>query len=817
MEACLSKLQDLAVDLSVERFNRRDKQIADTLGHEATGRGRTVADECLPGLINYLKAYHPHGGPRARLWDILVRAEPDRLAAAILSGAINTIGRLGDDDDGDDNNDATLRATMEQIGTNLERECRSARLLKKNAKGYARLDWDVEQLHNAGGWGVDVLMKALPGMFELVLDGPDVKERDYYLQLSARAQDIADETLWACVRNNPHHMPTLEPPPPWTSECRNGQWGERQLLVKCRPNSLRMDAVKKAFAQKSRPWLDAIHKLESVAYRINEPILRFVQRSYELATSDNPHGLDFLFHGDTIRAWRWDLEENKRRSVIVANAGGRNKGSERTFRMDRVTAEELLNRAFYVPMNFDTRGRLNVLPIFNFTRGDHIRCLFEFDEGKPIGERGLYWLKVHVANCAAGFKDGKPGNLTFDQRAQWVNDHLDELTNIGRAALENAEVDEALLSGVDDRFQFVRGCIELYRANGSPEFISHLPLLFDATASGLQHYCLMTRDEVGGREVNLVPQLSPQDVYQKIANRLSEPNLVLGYKEARHGVKVAVHVDPAVHALLAVHPKRRRLVKGVMVPRIYSGRDIRETLLQEPWFKKRPRVWVMTPYGNMRMRGSKALKDAELEQAKRAGKAAGQCFDAIEAAAKQLLPGPFAAMDFLYKVARLLAEEDKSLNWPSPTKFPWQSRYHKPKTKRIKSWIGGKAVRTTITVGDLPEVRSTKAKNAGAPNLVHGLDAAHLQLVALWAGDIKIPLVTVHDCFGCLAADAEQFRTMVHDRLAQMYLHHPDVLGEVLESARRDLSPAGRAKLPALPEYGTLNIEDVRNAQYITA
>ena len=79
-----------------------------------------------------------------------------------------------------------------------------------------------------------------------------------------------------------------------------------------------------------------------------------------------------------------------------------------------------------------------------------------------------------------------------------------------------------------------------------------------------------------------------------------------------------------------------------------------------------------------------------------------------------------------------------------------------------------------------------------------------------------IPLVTVHDCFGCLAADAEQFRPMVHDQLSKMYLDRPDVLGEILESARRDLSPAGRAKLPALPEYGNLNIENVRNAQNIT-
>jgi DNA-directed RNA polymerase len=173
-------------------------------------------------------------------------------------------------------------------------------------------------------------------------------------------------------------------------------------------------------------------------------------------------------------------------------------------------------------------------------------------------------------------------------------------------------------------------------------------------------------------------------------------------------------------------------------------------------------------------------------------------------------------MDFLCKLAGILAKERKPLSWTTPTGFPWESRYHKPRTTRIKSSIVGKTVKTTITIGDLPSMLTNKAKDAGAPNFVHGLDATHLQFVALWARDARIPLVTVHDCFGCLAADAARFRAIVHDKLAQMYLDHPNVLGEIREGACRVLSPAGRAKLPALPEYGTLNIDEVRYAKYIT-
>jgi DNA-directed RNA polymerase len=806
-------LKDLGLDRSVEQFNRRDKQTANSLGYEATARGRALTDRCLPALVARIKTYSPRGRDRSRLCKVLAGVEIGRVAAAILSGAIHTIGLLGNRD-----RDATERAAMEQIGRMLERECRSARLLKKNARGYARIDWSDERLHQAGAWGIDMLMRTLPNMFERVLRGPTRQKSYWIFQLTEEAERIADEVLWECVRNNPHHMPMLAPPKLWRSEVREGAWGERQLLVECRPGSKRMVAVRKALARKSRPWLDALHKLESIPYRINESMLKFVRRSYEGATAGEPCGLDFIFHEHTIWRWCWDSKATKCRRVAIANVGDRNKGTDIMFRVDIATAEQLRNCVFYIPMHFDFRGRVNALPSFNFTRGDHIRALFEFAEGKPLGERGLYWLKVHAANCAAGFEGCKPGNLTFDERVRWVDDHFDVLAGVGRVVLEDVEADHTLLSGLDDRFQFARACIELYRADNNPAFVSHLPLLFDASASGFQHYCLMTKDEIGGREVNLVPGLPPQDVYRRITDLLTDPNLIVGWKTVHGSVKIPIHVTPEMDAFLD-----RRAVKKVMIPRIYSGRDI-EPLTQLPWFKKRSRVRVTTTNGlelrsstkGLDKRGRDEFAAGQLEQAKRVAKSARRCFDNIEAAARQLLPRPFEAMDFLYKLAGLLAKERKPLSWVTPTGFPWESRYHRPKTTRIKSSIGGKTVKTTITIGDLPGMITNKAKDAGAPNFVHGLDATHLQFVVLWARDAGMPLVTVHDCFGCLAADAAPFRAMVHDRLAQMYLDHPNVLGEVLEGARRVLSPAGRRSLPAFPEHGTLNIEEVRYAEYIT-
>jgi hypothetical protein len=70
-----------------------------------------------------------------------------------------------------------------------------------------------------------------------------------------------------------------------------------------------------------------------------------------------------------------------------------------------------------------------------------------------------------------------------------------------------------------------------------------------------------------------------------------------------------------------------------------------------------------------------------------------------------------------------------------------------------------------------------------------------------------------HDCFIGLAADATRIREIALDRFASIY-EDRDILSEILALAKRALTPANRRKLPKLPKYGTLNIGDVRNAQY---
>ena len=44
-----------------------------------------------------------------------------------------------------------------------------------------------------------------------------------------------------------------------------------------------------------------------------------------------------------------------------------------------------------------------------------------FGEAKPLGERGLLWLKIHLSNLYGYDK------ATFEERAEFVHKHLDDI------------------------------------------------------------------------------------------------------------------------------------------------------------------------------------------------------------------------------------------------------------------------------------------------------------------------------------------------------------------------------------------------------
>lgn len=63
--------------------------------------------------------------------------------------------------------------------------------------------------------------------------------------------------------------------------------------------------------------------------------------------------------------------------------------------------------------------------------GDDLsRCLLVFAEAKPLGESGLRWLKIHLANLFGYDK------ASFDERVEFVHEHLNEIRDSAEKPLD---------------------------------------------------------------------------------------------------------------------------------------------------------------------------------------------------------------------------------------------------------------------------------------------------------------------------------------------------------------------------------------------
>jgi DNA-directed RNA polymerase len=109
---------------------------------------------------------------------------------------------------------------------------------------------------------------------------------------------------------------------------------------------------------------------------------------------------------------------------------------------------------------------------------------------------------------------------------------------------------------------------------------------------------------------------------------------------------------------------------------------------------------------------------------------------------------------------------------------------------------------------------SRDAADGAVPNVVHALDATHLlrTVNACVAEGIK-DIVTVHDCFGCLAPQAEQFNSIIRREFVRMYEEH-DPLTEIRERALCSLNALAPRLLPPVPERGSLDLREFSKSLY---
>jgi Autographiviridae RNA polymerase len=706
----------------VKRERRKTKKGA-TFGSHA--EGRAISEIILPTLATLIESTPPPEG----LERVIHQLRPQELAMVALGPLLHQIA-VGPTAKKKRHGSSALMQLKIAIGVAFHDKLITANLLKEDRGAYRRLmqadnihkaiwkwrkkRWPQRQYLLAGSWLYRCAMN-------LDIFGTDA---DGFPWITKEAEDCARQLLGELIWRKPAYLPSKEPLNNWTGWRAGGYWDDGTRISApffSRPDPETETAVKRAFRNGSmQQHVDGVNALQRVPFVINQRLVPVVER--------------------------WGGKIGKPVSDLLLTE-------------DMETAKWLGSDPFRVPMNCDFRGRVYGVTHFNFQREDHVRSLFQFAQGMPIGKDGLDWLMIHVANCGDFDRISK---RPFSERIAWAESHRFKIIRTARDQIGTVD----WWRDADAPFSFVAGCIELAAAwESGPSYVTRLPVCFDGSCNGVQHLAMMMRDEHVARLVNLMPSDKPQDVYQVITDR------VIG--------RLKESGDEHAEWWLGMRLISRKLVKRPAMTFAYSATvsGMRDQLLEV--------------YREMRQK-------AEPREA-----AATSLAKHIRRAAKEILPGPAVVMNFIRKLARDATNRGEVLRWTTPTGFPWANRYHEPIVETVHHEIRGEYMRHRIADGYSPNIRKTKCMNAAAPNFVHAMDAAHLIRVVNAAANEGIQVGSVHDCFACLAPQARDLRRIIREEFARLYS------GDVLA----DLRDAAGSNEP-LPKSGSYDPWSVLKAKY---
>lgn len=583
------------------------------------------------------------------------------------------------------------------------------------------------------------------------------------------------------------YLPMVAEPEPWT-RCNKGGFLEIPFSV-VRIKAGELDQKIYTDAAVERGHMDQVFKgldvLGKTAWRINRPVFDVMLQCWNskeaIANIPALHPQVEMprqpEHATRLEKAAWG---QKMRAVINEMGGLHSTRCFMNYQFE--VARAFRDQTFYLPHNIDFRGRAYPMPPYlNHMGADHVRGLLRFAKGRALGETGMRWLKVHLANVYGYDK------ASLRDREEFASKHLDQIRDSCERPLDG----QRWWLQAEDPWQCLATCFELKAALESPDprqFVSHLPVHQDGTCNGLQHYAALGGDTWGAQQVNLEPGERPADVYSAVANLVNEE---VAKDVARH--------DPLA---MAVQGKvTRKVVKQTVMTNVYGVTYIgakAQVLKQlrslypelEPTTGQSCSVlagYVTTKVfaalssmfrgaheiqhwlGEVGGRVCRGLSPEQVQiiASMDEGPAGGGEKAKTKAYNKTYSKGNVSAFE-------MLSQFRATIIWTTPLRMPVVQPYRKPH---------GRKVYTCLQELQLSEpdkfdpINRRKQLQAFPPNFIHSLDASHMLLTALECDARGLTFAAVHDSFWTHAGDIDTMNDLIRDSFIR--IHSEDVIGRL--------------------------------------
>lgn len=682
-------------------------------------------------------------------------------------------------------------------------------LLEAVIKGSGYFEYKVEANHTDGNKRPKKYLKAA----------------DWLVKAWAKSIDVM-------ALNSFKFSPCVIPPKPWEGIKDGAYYGVNAPFAQfIRVNMYQHNAFLDQYIQKCEQldltWLfKCVNALQSTPFIINEKILNTM-----VSIMENHGGLGGLPRTDEtpkiphlIDPTPEELEAHKKRLVAY-------------YKHERARVSKVLRtntslgcakkyskyEKIYFPWNLDYRGRIYPMcPALNPQGDDTQKALLLFAEPTPLSsDDALKWFYIAGAGFAGLDK------IPFDDRIQWVLDNEDNILQSAASPLTYTWWDE--VAGEESPMEFLAFCFEFERLrvyqsdhDGSAVgFKSGLPISFDGTCSGLQHFSMLLADEIGGKNVNLIPDEKVHDIYQVVADKV---NVVL-HQDVITGTADDYKKDKKSGEYVLDSKGKKCIVYGTKELATEWLSYAQQKFGTDGIKRKVCKRSVMTlAYGSRKYGFSENLKSdiikpwidehkdnqIFLSRSQAANYMAGLIWDAVTTTVVKAVEG----MEWLKKIAGMIGKNGEAVAWTSPNGLPIQQNKFVPNIEICRMRFNGGFVRIYIPKENT-DIDTRGQSQAIAPNFIHSMDACHMQRVIMnQAEKGNNNFFMIHDSFGTDIEHAGDLFKAIRTELINMYKGH-NYLEEWLADVEY-LLPEEK-EIPQMPTKGNLNLDDVVNSKYCFA
>jgi len=712
----------------------------------------------------------------------------------------------------------------------------------EDVNAYVWAEWDQNTSVSVGGKMLAAVMEATD-LFEEELTKDRVSDKNEHIKLKltdAAAEQLASRQTWL-DKQSPQFGPMFNTPYPWDDESL-GPYENKAISRLVPPVKHWSDQ------QQTDVWaamkdgtlddaLEALNSLQEVPLAINRYVVSAIQWVLE---NDLGHSVESFPNqrkappiekeAKEVFAKRSTEEKmefsNERLAVQIGNreVDANNLAIQRNLEEARKLGNEEVKgvEGFFLPHQWDYRGRVYHTPEFGFHNTDYLRAMFLFANKDLMTNENIPYLTLQIANTYGNGVDKE----TLEYRQDWAIENEAMILLCGRNFKDPVAFE--FWRQADDPFQFLAACREWFNgleaSKRGEDYYTGLPIALDATQSGIQVYAAMGRNLDDGKKVNLTANDRPGDLYTAVMHRSNDIIDRDICKWEAEGLDADVEEKDDEREKLRQKLQSAKQWKAFGLTRKTVKRNCMTWAYssEEYGFAEQLRKEIMEPL-------QKRVRDPKDELTEHPfGKDKGfraswymavVNHEAIRAEVKSAADG----MDFFQDIVRLCNDADIHLKYTTPLGFPVYQNYRdrekewvsKPvqkcddcgktfKLKEVRSddeeWTCSscghlnkergqwKVVSTKINlphwdapsrsrkmvkaylVNHTDEIKDDKSIRACAPNLVHSLDATILMKTVLKCREQGIKdMMTVHDSFSTTIGNVETMAICIRQAFFELF------------------------------------------------